>query len=247
MGVGIKAIYLLCLTVVFLTTSGFRNYYYPNKQLHVLLSDPGLAKLQPDEALEKKLIELVDNSVSGSIIRMSFFRITSMDLANSLVSAFKKGVKVRVIVNREAESSAIDLLKVNLSGESFILHCGDSTRKSCMGVGINHNKFAMFSTTKSNIENLGLVKVENVTVQTSSNMTSPQQNMFNDMIIFYNNLSVYEIYKQYFTDLKSNVLKPNYFQERMSTPPYGISNENNIDIKFYFFQEMMVRIQFLMF
>jgi len=124
------------------------------------------------QAIKQRILDLISGVPSGSYIRVALYHLDDLDLANALVTAHQNGVVVRVILDHESAegsragySTLYNELGNNTASTSWVKLCPQNN--GCLGTGINHNKFWMFSQTRGT----GTEIAYRVVVQSSSNMT----------------------------------------------------------------------------
>ncbi|MEM9327389.1 MAG: phospholipase D-like domain-containing protein, partial [Bacteroidota bacterium] len=131
--------------------------------VEVLFTDPTeVGSDERDAALLLRVQELIRQTPAGEEITVCVFKFGIDQLAEDLINAEQRGVKVRVILNdgetsKEVNEDVSKILKKNLEDYHFIEN--DISDK-----GIIHNKFLLFSEVKTNAG-----AVSHVVVQTSSN------------------------------------------------------------------------------
>ncbi|MFN7141422.1 MAG: phospholipase D-like domain-containing protein, partial [Limisphaerales bacterium] len=74
---------------------------------------------------------------------------------------------------------------------------------SCLGSGINHNKFFLFSKLSDGSEK--------VVVQSSANLTNPQIREFNNMVILRHDSQTFDAYMAYWEDMALDTMNLNYY------------------------------------
>lgn len=139
-----------------------------------------------DQVIARKLDKLIEESPSGSVIRLSTWRWTLASTTNRAKAAADRGVDIRIALNSAsmefAESKRLkDLLgsRVTLCGRGL----GNGACTSTRSGGTQHAKFGTFSETGGK---------KNVVYNTASNIDWGQINgSFNDMLITYGDADCY--------------------------------------------------------
>jgi phosphatidylserine/phosphatidylglycerophosphate/cardiolipin synthase-like enzyme len=100
-------------------------------------------------AIERKIIETIRHTKRGSIIRIAVYSFDRVPVANALVAAHKRGVKVQMLLNDHLETRAIQLVRAevgkNRNKKSFIYKCVASCRSTQNEYNNLHTKFYSFS------------------------------------------------------------------------------------------------------
>jgi PLD-like domain len=184
-----------------------------------------------DATLEDKIIELVDDAVAGSKIRIGMYQWSHTKPAEAVVAASKRGVDVHVVLDEEAnevapsaadgaddvdagfDADAADAADAKLAFNSAIeilregLPSGSITyctrgNGSCQGTGINHNKIYMFSKLSDGSEN--------VVVQSSANLTTHL--LHNNLVISRGDKALYDGYVTYYDALEARHENLDYYR-----------------------------------
>ena len=171
-----------------------------------------------DDALEDALIALVDSVPPGAELRGAFYSWSRQRVARAFVRAHERGVDVRLVVDggnvtaSGREYRAITRLRDGL-GERLTL-CGaaegtdrdaeadedSSGGTSCIGNGIQHNKFVLVS---------GLEDGRGPVIwQTSTNPTNPQRRAFNDATLLVGDVALHAALLHYWQALQHQDTDP---------------------------------------
>ncbi len=175
-----------------------------------------------DDHLEDVLIELLEMAEPGSSVRAAFYTWSRTRIAGAFVAALDAGVDVRVIVgNTNVHSDgtdwqAIQILRAGLGDRLTICSEGESSG-GCIGDGIQHNKFTVFSHLDDGSTD--------VVFQSSANHTNPQRHQFNNAVIIREDKALYEAYSNYWYDLRAQQRDLDYYRSFLG----------DYDTKVYFF------------
>ncbi|GGM36029.1 phosphatidylserine/phosphatidylglycerophosphate/cardiolipin synthase family protein [Dactylosporangium sucinum] len=151
--------------------------------------------------LRDEIDTLVQASVAGSTLYASLYTFTDQAITDHLLAAHARGVKVRLIVeactdgdpavcNQSAQVNAlVSGLPAWSSGAtgSWVKRCFASCAGG--GVGIDHNKFWVFSALSDGRTDVTLVG--------SNNPTNPQQQMFQNLVEVSGNAALATAYRDY--------------------------------------------------
>ncbi|MEV4759208.1 phospholipase D-like domain-containing protein [Micromonospora sp. NPDC049559] len=187
------------------------------------------------QAIQTRLVELIDGTPTGSRIRMAMFYAGDTPVPDALVRAKGRGVNVQVIFDYNDPAAApyaslVTALGTDLGAASWILFCPQG--RGCIGnrtlgdvTSLNHNKFFLFSST------LGAT---NVVVQSTANLYRGRDGLrgWNAALVLVGNTGIYNAYSGYFDDLKGRKVNNNYYDTGRAPVTSG-----NAKIHFYPRQE----------
>ncbi|MEV6977299.1 phospholipase D-like domain-containing protein [Kitasatospora sp. NPDC093806] len=193
------------------------------------------------DAIRNQLISLINRTPAGAEINGSIYLFTDGGVSGALISARKRGVKVKLIVDGDAVPAyepgsnppkatgseyqtlaAPTGLGTDPTADSWVLAC--PADRGCIGNrvlgpdddgAINHNKFFLFSKVGG---------TENVVFQTSANLTGSQRkNLFNNAVTIPDaGTGLYAAYRSYWQDLAaygaSGPGLAGYYRTRQSGP-----------------------------
>ncbi|GAA2470542.1 hypothetical protein GCM10010406_02640 [Streptomyces thermolineatus] len=171
-----------------------------------LFNNPLSSVRSEQTAIRDHIVDLIEAADPGSTIRMSVYHLWSGTVAQALADAHTdpmRAVDVQVVLDETSRSSSYadgsygvlaDALGTDTAQGSFVTLC--PTGRSCLGdpadSGINHNKFALFSSVADG-------SMREVVVQTSSNLTpSSYDKLWNSAITVAGNFTLYTAYANYF-------------------------------------------------
>ncbi|MFF8594200.1 phosphatidylserine/phosphatidylglycerophosphate/cardiolipin synthase family protein [Streptomyces sp. NPDC015220] len=184
-------------------------------------------------AVKDHIIEAIDDTQSGRLIRASMYALKDQDYADALIRAHQRGVDVRVVLDQAyADSAAVQSLKTELgtstSATSWVHVCGAAG--ACVASGgtnpINHNKFFTFS----RIGDAGVA--EDVVIQASANQTSVNVDKYwNNAYTVVGNTDLYTAYVDYFNDLAAERRTNDYYRsEKFGTEKYYFFPQSTGDV-----------------
>ncbi|MBT2396394.1 hypothetical protein J7E89_10485 [Streptomyces sp. ISL-100] len=169
---------------------------------------------------------LVKQAAAGTSITVSMYTFTEDAVADALVAAERRGVSVKVILDRTSATMTggeYNTLATGLGTDrtksSWVLAC--PAGRGCIGTRvlsgdangpINHNKFFLFSSVGGS---------DNVVVQTSANMTNTQRtDLFNNAVTIAD-AGLYGIYRAYFAHLLKYGTSASGLSHYYKTPSSG--------------------------
>lgn len=180
----------------------------------------------PDLTISDKLVSLIQGTPQGESIEVSYFVAQAgHPVIDALLAAYSRGVRVRVVLDSgdgqlPKKNDAIDGAYARLA-ETIGTVNARQCKRACVTdepLGINHNKFALFSRTGN---------AENVVFQSTSNLRpdGSGDSAYNAAVVMYGNRTVYEQYLGYFEDLvnERRVAKDNYDAYRPPVSADGVT------------------------
>ena len=149
--------------------------------------------------IEGKVIETIRHARPKSIIRIAVYSLDRIPVANALVAAKKRGVRVQVLINDHQDTRAMQIVRAavgtNRNKKSFIYKCVASCRSTQNEFNNLHSKY--YSFTK-------VGKTRNLMAIGSANMTlNAALHQWNDL---YFTAGDRELFRQ-FTSLFNNMKK----------------------------------------
>ncbi|MEU4824321.1 phospholipase D-like domain-containing protein [Actinomadura sp. NPDC023710] len=182
----------------------------------------------PGAEIVSHLADMIEGAKEGSTIMFTAFRFQEPMIADQLMLAAKKGVKVQLLVDAGAIDSpeytrVKQALEDDGKDETWARHCrqvlGAPPYPSCQGTNAMHNKFVLFS------ETMGAL---NVVSTGSANMRkSSGSDAWNSWYTHVGDAGLFNRYAGYFQDMLRMEGKPDYYNEN---PPKLAG-----DIKSYFY------------
>ncbi|WP_149181785.1 phospholipase D-like domain-containing protein [Streptomyces sp. TRM49041] len=182
------------------------------------------------EGIKQKAIlghvgRLIGGATSGSTIRISLYAFGSDWIANLLADAHRRNVNVQVLVDHtsietdswmgksgESVKNKLDAAFAEVPpagttyGTSWFRVCAEN--QPCLAkstVGVNHNKFFLFSRTTGSGSPENGVPVDNVVVQSSGNLTlSDLTVLWNDAMTVAGNEALHTGYTGYFDTMAAS-------------------------------------------
>jgi len=160
-----------------------------------LFTDPAkISNEQDDFTLMNRMLELINAVPPGEEITVCVFKFETGSLAQALLDAQHRGVKVRVIINKGETSKKInretkDMFKSELEDFHYI-------ENTITGKAIIHNKFILFSRVEGVQQHYS-----NVVLQTSSNFQDKGTGKLQDLVIL-NDQGLYYAYLDFWYEIK---------------------------------------------
>lgn len=153
-------------------------------------------------AIQNHIIDLINGAPAGSTIRLTIYLFNSTDYRDAIVAAHQKGVNIQFIADDDAADNATYQavqaeLGTDTSKPSYAITCPPDN--GCIGTGINHDKFALFTSTGG---------VSDVLVQSSANMIydngqgNSGVNAWNNAVTLVDEPSIYNAYVTRFNAMR---------------------------------------------
>ena len=99
--------------------------------------------------IESKVIETIRHTPRGAMIRIAVYSLDRMPVADALVAAHERGVKVQMLLNDHQDTAAMRVIRAAIgtdrSAKSFIYKCKASCRSAANEFNNLHSKFYSFS------------------------------------------------------------------------------------------------------
>jgi len=123
-----------------------------------LLNGPVQLIVTPNPNGHVEFLQSINKTISGDIIRMAMFHLTDTDVTNALVSAHKRGVTVKVIL----DGASLILPNFNYAFEK-LKASGVDVRASSSSFTISHQKSMVINNSEAFITAINLTKLTEVT------------------------------------------------------------------------------------
>ena len=147
--------------------------------VELCLTDPPGAEDGRDRLVEERLSEITKSAKDGDSIRGSMYTWTRPALAEELVAAKDRGVDVKIVLDGVNKADNNDGYKTLNDGGVPLTNCDNS----CLGSNINHTKYFLFE--------IGDTKS---VVLTSSNLTTAQTELYNNLLKVDGDAKLYDFY-----------------------------------------------------
>ncbi|WP_439938800.1 phospholipase D-like domain-containing protein [Nocardia sp. N13] len=175
--------------------SGWRKWEAPSGPY---FNDPHLKKGW--FRIERKVIDTIRHTPKGSTIRIAVYSLDRMPVANALVEAHRRGVKVQMLLNDHWENRAMQVIRAeigrNRKDKSFIYKCKQSCRGAANEFNNLHSKFYSFSQAG---------KSKDIVAVGSANMTlNADRHQWNDLYFTSGNHELYRQFVALFNDMRND-------------------------------------------
>lgn len=182
---------------------------------------------------EKRIWYAIRNARKGSMIRVTIFSLDRKPMAEALVAARRRGVRVQVLLNNHQFTPAMRILRNGIGTDrtrsSFMWVC----RYGCRSTGENlHTKMYLFSHTGA---------AQYVTMTGSHNLTgNAAVNQYNDLFTVRDHRAVYSAFNALFVRMmRDRPDSPLYYRKVIGTkyelqvlpvPNFGPNNDPMMDV-----------------
>ncbi len=99
--------------------------------------------------IEQQVIKTIRHTPRKGIIRIAVYSFDRMPVANALIAAHKRGVKVQMLLNDHQDTRAMQVIRseigTNRNKKSFIYRCKESCRSTANEYNNLHTKFYSFT------------------------------------------------------------------------------------------------------
>ena len=99
--------------------------------------------------IERKVIDTIKHTPKGSTIRIAVYSFDRMPVADAIIAAYRRGVKVQMLLNDHQDTAAMKRIRsvigTKRTAKSFIYKCKASCRGTANPYNNLHSKFYSFS------------------------------------------------------------------------------------------------------
>lgn len=150
--------------------------------------------------IERKVIDTIRHTPRGSMIRIAVYSLDRMAVADELVAAHRRGVKVQMLLNDHQDTAAMRVIRAEIgtkrSAKSFIYRCKASCRSAANDYNNLHSKFYSFSQAGKSLDVLAVG---------SANMTlNADLHQWNDLYFMEGNHELFRQFVSLFNDMKND-------------------------------------------
>ena len=172
--------------------------------------------------IERKVIETIRHARPGSTIKIAVYSFDRMPVANALVDAHKRGVRVQMLLNDHQYTKAMRVVRKRIgakrSAKSFIYRCTSGCRAKQNSVNNMHSKFYLFSRAG---------KSEDVVAVGSANlMLNAAIHQWNDLYFTSGDHELFRQYARLFDDMAVDYDTRQPSRYFCGTPTTGVCNES---------------------
>jgi phosphatidylserine/phosphatidylglycerophosphate/cardiolipin synthase-like enzyme len=154
--------------------------------------------------IEDIVYATINHARPASYIRISVFSFDRERMADALISAYKRGVNVQILVNEHQTTRAMKRLRsvfgANRTRRSFIYQC----ERGCRGGGFLHSKFYLFSNTGG---------TQSMMIGSHNLTTNALVHQMNDLLIVNNSPKLFDAFTEVFRQMR---------RDRKANPVYQV-------------------------
>lgn len=161
--------------------------------------------------VERQVLKAINNTKKGQQIRMAIFSFDRHPMADALIAAKRRGVRVQILLNDHQQNSAMYRLYKALGrkpkkNKSFAYRCTKGCRSTFENL---HTKFYLFSKTGA---------ARDVVMVGSHNLTANAAiNQWNDLYVIRDKPKVYDPFVELFNEMrKDRKAKPQYYKRKLT-------------------------------
>jgi phosphatidylserine/phosphatidylglycerophosphate/cardiolipin synthase-like enzyme len=174
--------------------------------------------------IERRVIETLRHVPKGETVRIAAYSFDRVPMANALIAAHKRGVKIQMLLNDHQDTHAMKMVRAvlgtNRYAKNFIYKCKQGCRTFADQYRNLHSKFYMF--TKAG-------KSDDVMAIGSHNMTrNAIYHQWNDLYFMSGNKPLFDQFTAVFKDMKKdyNTKQPPI---RFCGTPKGAACDDSVD------------------
>ncbi|GAA5122051.1 hypothetical protein GCM10023339_39810 [Alloalcanivorax gelatiniphagus] len=150
--------------------------------------------------IERRVIETIRHTPKGSTIRIAVYSFDRLQVADALIAAARRGVKVQMLLNDHWDTPAMKRIRAVIGTDrrrsSFIYKCKKSCRGTANEFNNLHSKFYLFSQAG---------RTEDVIAVGSANMTrNADIHQWNDLYFTSGDHGLFREFVALFNDMKND-------------------------------------------
>ena len=150
--------------------------------------------------IERRLLDTLRHVPRGETVRIAIYSFDRIPVANAIIAAHKRGVRIQMLLNDHWENRAMQMVRaelgVNRSAKSFIYKCKSGCRTTTDQYRNLHSKFYLFSQAG---------RAKDVMVVGSHNFTrNADAHQWNDAYFMSGNEALYKQFTATFKDMKKD-------------------------------------------
>ncbi len=175
--------------------------------------------------IERRVIDTIRHTPKGATIRIAVYSFDRMPVAEALIAAYHRGVKVQMLLNDHQDTRAMKAIRAaigtNRFGRSFLYKCRASCRGTANQYNNLHSKFYSFTQAG---------KSKDVMAIGSANMMlNADVHQWNDLYFMSGNTALFDQFTDLFTDMKHDYAKRQPARFFCGTPVDGKACDDSVD------------------
>ena len=174
--------------------------------------------------IERRLLDTLRHVPKGETVRIALYSFDRIPVANAIVAAYRRGVRIQILLNDHWENRAMQIVRAalgtNTHAKNFIYKCKSGCRTLVDQYRNLHSKFYLFPKAG---------KSKRVIALGSHNFTmNADRHQWNDIFFFRAEKTMYKQFVKVFNDMKKDYSKTQPAMHFCGTPT-GTSCEDSVD------------------
>jgi hypothetical protein len=174
--------------------------------------------------IERRLLDTLRHVPKGETVRIALYSFDRIPVANAIVAAHRRGVRIQILLNDHWENRAMQIVRsalgTNVHAKNFIYKCKSGCRTLVDQYRNLHSKFYLFPKAG---------KSKRVIALGSHNFTmNADRHQWNDIFFFRAEKAMYKQFVKVFNDMKKDYSKTQPSMHFCGTPT-GTSCEDSVD------------------
>ena len=150
--------------------------------------------------IERKVVDTIKHTPRGSYIRIAVYSFDRVNVADALIAAYRRGVKVQILLNDHWDTGAMKKIRsvigTDRTAKSFIYKCKKSCRSAANEYNNLHSKLYLFSQAG---------KTKDVIATGSHNLTrNADIHQWNDLYFMSGEHEIFRQFVGLFNDMKND-------------------------------------------
>ena len=150
--------------------------------------------------IERRIVDTIKHTPRGSYIRIAVYSFDRVNVADALIAAYRRGVKVQILLNDHWDTGAMkkirNVIGTDRTAKSFIYKCKKSCRSAANEYNNLHSKLYLFSQAG---------KTEDVIATGSHNLTrNAAIHQWNDLYFMSGEHEIFRQFVGLFNDMKND-------------------------------------------
>ena len=174
--------------------------------------------------IESKVIDTIRHTPKGATIRIAVYSFDRLPVAQALVAAHRRGVKVQMLLNDHQDTRAMKVIRAaigtNRRAKSFIYKCKESCRGTANQYNNLHSKFYSFTQAGKSKDVLA--------VGSANMMLNADLHQWNDLYFMSGDHELFSQFADLFKDMKHDYAKRQPARNFCGTPQ-GATCDDSVD------------------
>jgi len=175
--------------------------------------------------IESKVIDTIRHVPKGATIRIAVYSFDRMPVADALIAAHRRGVKVQMLLNDHQDTKAMKAIRAaigtNRFAKSFIYKCKESCRGKANQYNNLHSKFYSFTQAGKSKDVLA--------VGSANMMLNADLHQWNDLYFMSGDHDLFAQFTDLFKDMKHDYSTRQKARFFCGTPANGTTCDDSVD------------------